>query len=278
MAWLLEEVTRMTLRLTVPSALITGSSRGIGRGIAVKLAECGVPRIGVHYLKQRDGAEQTARLVEQHGARAFLIQADVTKPEDIARMFAEARTSIGPLGVFVANARPDVQHFYRPALDLTLEHWRSAMDSQATALLLAAREAAGTMAEHGGRIVAVTYSPGGRSGSWRSWAAMGPAKAAMESLLRYLAWELAGRGITVNAVSPGLADDGVFSTLPPAALEMLRDWAKQGWSAMRRLTTPADVGDAVALLCSEQAGFITGQILAVDGGASLACPDLPMNL
>ena len=267
----------MTLQLTIPSALITGSSRGIGRGIAVKLAECGVPQIGVHYLKRKDDAEQTARLVEQRGARAVLIQADVTKPEDISRMFGEARTAIGPLGVFVANARPDVQHFYKPVLDLTLDHWRSAIDSQATALLLAVREAAGMMAEQGGRIVVVTYAPGGRTGSWRSWAAMGPAKAAMESLLRYLAWELAGRGITVNAVSPGATEDSVFSTLPAAVLEMLRGWAKEGWVPMGRLTTPADVGDAVALLCSEQAGFITGQTLAVDGGASLACADFPMN-
>ena len=101
----------MTIQVTIPSALITGSSRGIGRGIAIKLAECGVPRIGVHYLKQKDEAEQTARLVEQRGARAVLIQADVTKPEDIGRMFAEARTAIGPLGAFVANARPDVELF-----------------------------------------------------------------------------------------------------------------------------------------------------------------------
>jgi NAD(P)-dependent dehydrogenase (short-subunit alcohol dehydrogenase family) len=267
----------VTVQLTTPSALITGSSRGIGRGIAIKLAECGVARIGVHYLKQKDDAEQTVRLIEQRGARAVLIQADVTKPEDIGRMFAEAQTAIGPLGVFVANARPDVQHFYQPVLDLTPEHWRSAIDSQATALLLAAREAAGMMVQRGGRIVVVTYAPGGRTGSWRSWAAMGPAKAAMESLLRYLAWEFAGRGITVNAVSPGATEDSVFSTLPAAVLDMLRDWARDGWVPMRRLTTPADVGDAVALLCSEQAEFITGQILAVDGGASLACADFPMN-
>jgi len=264
------------IQVTAPSALVTGSSRGIGRGIAVKLAECGVARIGIHYLKNKDDAEQTARLVEQRGAHPTLIQADVTQPEEISRMFAEAREALGPLGVFVANARPDVQHFYQPVLDLAPEHWRSAMDSQATALLLAAREAVKLMPERGGRIVAVTYAPGGQTGSWRSWAAMGPAKAAMESLLRYLAWELAGRAITVNAVSPGATEDSVFATLPSAVLEMLRDWAGDGWVPMGRLTTPADVGDAVALLCSDQAGFITGQILAVDGGASLACADFPM--
>src|SRR3954470_2216599 len=119
--------------------------------------------------------------------------------------------------------------------------------------------------------------PSAKTGSCRSWAAMGPAKAAMEALLRYLAWDLAGRGITANAVSPGATDDSVFSTLPPEVLEALRGWAGAGWVPMGRLTTPADVGDAVALLCSEQAGFITGQTLHEDGGASLASADFPME-
>ena len=99
----------------------------------------------------------------------------------------------------------------------------------------------------------------------------------MEALLRYLAWDLAGRGITANAVSPGATDDSVFSTLPPEVLAALRGWAGAGWVPVGRLTTPADVGDAVAMLCSEQVGFITGQTLYVDGGASLASPDFPME-
>jgi NAD(P)-dependent dehydrogenase (short-subunit alcohol dehydrogenase family) len=264
------------IEVKASTALVTGSSRGIGRGIALKLAECGVGRIGVHYLKNREGAEETARLLRGRGAEAVTIQADVTRPEDIARLFAEARAGLGSLGIFVANARPEVQEFYRPVFDLAPEHWRAALDSQATALLLCVREAAGMM-EKGGRIVAVTYAGGARAGSWRPWAAMGPAKAAMESLLRYLAWDLAGRGITANAVSPGVTEDSVFSTLPPEVLEAMRGWAGAGWVPMRRLTTPADVGDAVALLCSEQAGFVTGQTLHVDGGASLASPDFPME-
>jgi NAD(P)-dependent dehydrogenase (short-subunit alcohol dehydrogenase family) len=107
---------------------------------------------------------------------------------------------------------------------------------------------------------------------------MGSAKAALESLCRYLAVELAERKITVNAVSPGATEDSVFNTLPPAVLEMLRKWAGSGWVPMRRLTTPADVGNVVALLCAEEAGFVTGQTLHVDGGASLGATDLPLEL
>ena len=121
------------------------------RGIALKLAECGVRQIGVHYLKQKDDAQQTARLVEQRGARTVLIQADVTRSRGYSPLVRRSAEGDRPIsGVFVANARPDVQHFYRPALDLTLEQWRSAMDSQATALLLAVREAAGMMTRKGG--------------------------------------------------------------------------------------------------------------------------------
>ncbi|MCO6415856.1 SDR family oxidoreductase [Siccirubricoccus sp. KC 17139] len=264
------------IKVKARTAIITGSSRGIGRGIALKLAECGVGQIAVHYLRNKQAAEETARLLRERGTEPVLVQADVTRPEDIRRMFAEAKAGLGSLDIFVANARPDVQHFYQPVLDLTAEHWRAAIDSQATALLHSAREAVGMMGR-GGRIVAVTYAPGAKMGSWRSWAAMGPAKAAMEALLRYLAWDLAGRGITANAVSPGATDDSVFSTLPPEVLDALRGWAGAGWVPMGRLTTPADVGDAVALLCSEQAGFITGQTLHVDGGASLASADFPME-
>jgi enoyl-[acyl-carrier protein] reductase III len=153
------------LTIAARTALVTGSSRGIGRGIALRLAECGVGRIGVHYLKDRDAAAETARLLRERGAEAVLLQADVTRPEDIARLFAEARVAgLAPLGIFVANARPDVQHFYCPVFDLAPEHWRAAIDSQATALLLCAREAAGMM-ERSGRIVAVTYAGGARAGS-----------------------------------------------------------------------------------------------------------------
>lgn len=259
------------------TALITGSSRGIGRGIALKLAECGVNRIGIHYLKNRTAAADVARRLHERGAEPLLLQGDITKSDDIVRMFAAIRESFGGLDIFVANARPDIEHFYQPVMEIPLENWQTAFDSQARALLIAGREAVKLMHD-GGRIIAITYAPGGRTGTWQPWVAMGSAKAALESLCRYFAVALAERRITVNAVSPGATEDSVFSTLPPEVLQMLQKWAESGWVPMRRLTTPADVGNIVALLCSEEAGFVTGQVLHVDGGASLGATDLPLEL
>jgi NAD(P)-dependent dehydrogenase (short-subunit alcohol dehydrogenase family) len=265
------------MRVIGKTALVTGASRGIGRGIALKLAESGVERIAVHYHKNRAAAERTIAMLREHGADGVLMQADIAKVDDIARMFAQVRADLGALDILVNNARPDVEHFYQPVLEIPLENWQTAFDSQARALLLAVREVVPLMAA-GGRIVAVTYAPGSRTGSWQPWAAMGSAKAAMESLCRYFAWALASRNITVNVVSPGATDDGVFSTLPPEVLRQMKQWAETGWVAMRRMTTPADVGNAVALLCAEEAGFVTGQTIHVDGGASLALSDFPLEL
>ncbi len=134
------------------------------------------------------------------------------------------------------------------------------------------------MMREGGRIIAMTYAPGGRFGSWQPWVAMGAAKAALEVLCRYFAVALAPRQITVNAVSPGWTDDSVFNTLPQAAQNMIRSWHEAGWTPMRRLGTPADLGNAVALLCSSEANWITGQIVDVDGGAALMDAHLPLEI
>jgi NAD(P)-dependent dehydrogenase (short-subunit alcohol dehydrogenase family) len=265
------------ITIKAKTALVTGSSRGIGRGIALKLADSGVRQIGIHYLKNRSAAEQTAAAVSECGAEVKLVQADVTRPDEITRMFKDVREEFGSLDILVSNARPDVEHFYQPAFDIPLENWQKALDSQALAMLVSVREAVPIMSD-GGRILAVTYATGGRTGSWQPWVAMGAAKAAMESLCRYFAVALAPRGITVNMISPGATEDSVFSTLPPTVLQMIRGWAEAGWVPMRRLTTPADVGAVAALLCTEEAGFVTGQLIYVDGGASLMSADFPLDL
>ena len=264
-------------------ALITGSSRGIGRGIALKLAEHGV-KVAVHYYKNKEAATDALAKVRERGVEGVAIQADVSRPEDIHRMFDQVKSALGGLDIFVNNARPDLPGFYQRPLEITLEQWHMALDSQARAFLVGAQESARLMAE-GGRIIAISYTPGGRTGSWQPWVAMGSAKAALDSLVRYFAVALAPRGITVNGISPGgvfgppnVVEGGVLRVLPQAVQDAIRSWHEGGWTPMRRLGTPADIGNAVMLLCMDEASFITGQILHVDGGASIMDTVLPLDI
>jgi len=264
-------------------ALITGSSRGIGRGIALKLAEKGV-RVAINYFQNEAAANDTLAKVKERGSDGFLIQADVSRPDDISRMFERVRDEFGRLEIFVSNARTDLPTFYQKPLEITPEQWDMAMDSQAKAFLLGAREAAGLMSDEG-RIIAITYSPGGRTGSWQPWVAMGSAKAALDSLVRYFAVALGPRRITVNGISPGgifgppnVVEGGVLRALPQDIQDATRAWHEGGWTPMRRLGTPEDIGNAVTLLCMEEASFITGQIIHVDGGASIMDTVFPLEI
>ena len=257
-------------------ALITGSSRGIGRGIALKLAEGGV-KIAVHYYQNQAAAKQTLAGVRERGSDGMLVQADVMRPEEIGRMFGKVKDEFGRLDVFVSNARPEAPTFFHPPMAITLEQWDTAFDSQAKAFLVGARAAAALMSS-GGRILAITYAEGSRTGGLQPWVGMGSAKAALESLVRYLAVALARRGITVNAISPGWTEDSVLNTLPPQAQDLLRNWHRRGWTPMGRLGTPADVGNVASLFCSEEAGWITGQVIYADGGASLMNPEVPPEI
>ncbi len=264
-------------------ALITGGSRGIGRGIALKLAEKGA-RVAINYFENEAAAQDTLARVRERGSDGFVIQADVSRPEDINRMFGRVQEEFGTLEIFVSNARTTLPTFYQKPLEITLEQWDKAMDSQAKAFLVGAREAARLMGD-GGRIIAITYTPGGRTGSWQPWVAMGSAKAALDSLVRYFAVALGPRRITVNGVSPGgvfgppnLVEGSVLRALPQEVQDATQAWHESGWTPMRRLGTPEDIGNAVALLCMEEAGFITGQVIHVDGGASIMDTVFPLEI
>jgi len=257
-------------------ALITGGSRGIGRGIALKLAEQGA-KIAIHYYQNEAAAKDTLAKVKQCGSDGILVQGDVLRTADIEKMFQKVQSEFRKLDIFIANARPEVPQFFQPPMEIPLENWDVAMDSQAKAFLVAVREAARLMPD-GGRIMALTYATGSRTGGVQPWAGMGSAKAALESLVRYFAVALAKRRITVNAISPGWTEDSVLNTLPTAAQDLIRNWHNRGWTPMGRLGTPEDVGNVVSLFCNEQAGWITGQTIYADGGASLMNPEVPPEI
>jgi len=268
------------MHIPFKTALITGSSRGIGRGIAVKLATEGVKKIAVHYRTRKAEAETTVSQVKSAGAMGVLVQGDVSDASVAENIVKEAAEKLGGCDIFIHSVIPPLEEIYEHALstEVPLAKWQLAFDTQARAFFVCARTAAKYMTG-GGRILAITYSPGGRTGGWQPWVGMGSAKAALDSIARYFAVALGRHGITVNTVSPGCSDETtVLSQTPQAVQDALKDWAEAGWTPMRRRCAPADVADVCALLCSNEARFVTGQAVSVDGGSSLMNPDFPLSL
>ena len=143
-------------------ALVTGSSRGIGRGIALMLADNGA-KVAIHYIRNEAAAKDTLAQVKKRGGDGFIVQADVKKPEEIKAMFRKVADEFGELDIFVSNARPEAAEFFQAPMDITLEQWDTAFDSQAKAFLVGVREAAPLM-KKGGKILAITYAEGSRTG------------------------------------------------------------------------------------------------------------------
>ena len=268
------------MKISFRTAVITGSSRGFGRAIAIKLAEEGLKKIAVHYLTRKDEAEKTVAYLKDAGAEGVLVQGDTSNARRAEEIVDEAAEKIGGCDIFVQSVIPKLDQIYEHTLatEVPLAKWQLAFDTQARAFFVGARQAAKRMT-HGGRILAMSYTPGGQTGGWQPWVGMGSAKAALESTCRYFAVALARNGITVNAVSPGPSDETtVIGQTPREVQDAIKDWVDAGWTPMRRRVTPADVANVCALLCSDEASFLTGQTIVVDGGSSLMNPDLPLAL
>jgi len=239
--------------------LVTGGSRGIGRSISLRFARA-KSRVLINFFQNRDAAEKTAQEASDLGAEIRLLQADLKDEAQIRKMFAEIRSVFGGLDVLVHNAASGV---LRPALELKAKHWDWVMDTNARSLLLCASEAASLM-PGGGRIISLTSL--GANRVIPRYAAVGISKAALESLTRYLAAELAPKGITVNAISAGAVATEVWNLVPDGSgiLETVRERTPAG-----RLLTPEELGEIVFFLASQQAQMIQGQVIVVDGGYSL---------
>jgi NAD(P)-dependent dehydrogenase (short-subunit alcohol dehydrogenase family) len=255
-------------------ALVTGSSRGIGRGIALKLAERGA-NVAVNYINNEDAAKTTLAEIRKRGADGFIVKADISQPEDVAEMIKATQKNFDGLDILVSNAIGKFIEKLVPPLQTTLDQFGEAFREHSRAYLNCVQQAAGVM-KNGGRVIAISYWPGSHSGGFLPYFSTGTNKAAMEAMSRYFAVALAPRNITVNTVCPGITEDSVFNALPAEAQEAIRDWAKQGWNPRRRMGTTAEIGGAVAALCSEDAGWITGQTIAADGGVSLTSTEVPV--
>ena len=263
-----------TRQLQGKFALITGASRGIGRGIALKLGERGAA-VAVNFLQNETAALDTVARIKSAGGEAFPLRANVAHPDELAAMVQQVHARFGALDIFVHNALGDLLGFMSPPLQVTLEQWNAALQCQLQAFLTGVQTAAPLLRDKG-RIVAMSYWPGSHAGGFLPYFAMGTNKAGIEAMCRYFAVALAPRGITVNAICPGITDDSILNQLPPQAQESIVAWLREGWNPTGRIGTPSDIGGAVAALCSDDAGWITGQTITADGGTSLMSPEVPL--
>jgi len=249
------------MKLKGKIALVTGSSRGIGRAIALKLAEEGADII-VNFLRHRQGAEETARDIEKLGVNAQIIKANLAEPDKIDAMFETIASDYGRLDILVNNAASGVA---RSALDLDTRGWEWAMDINAKAFLLCAQRAVKLMGDRGGKIVSISSL--GSFFVLPDYVAVGVSKAALEALTRYLAIELAPKGICVNAVAASAVQTEAIKFFAKEQQGQTPSWQM---TPAGRMVTPEDVANVVAFLCSEEAFMIRGRTIIIDGGTSLA--------
>ena len=237
------------------SVLVTGGSRGIGKAIALRFARDGAARVAIGYLRNDRAAEEAAEELRAVGTEPVLVRGNVSSE----RVMEQVR-SLGPLDALVHNAATGV---IRAALETEDKHWDWTMNANARALLALARAAAPSMPS-GSSIVAISSLGSGRV--LENYVLVGTSKAALESVVRYLAVELAPRGIRANTVSAGVVETGALEHFPNRQ-DMLDMGLRR--TPAGRLVEPDDVAGAVAFLCSPDAEMIRGHTLIVDGGFSL---------
>ena len=234
-------------------ALVTGASKGVGRGIAIELARAGAD-IVVNFHSDRAGAEETATAIRAVGREAWIARADVGAAADVDRMFAEAS---GPIDILVNNAGIQT---WKPLLDLDESEWDRVIDTNLKGCFLCTQRAGRRMREHGGGRI-VNIGSGCNKLAFPNLVDYTASKGGIEMFTKVSAVELGKFGITVNCVAPGAVE---IERTKLEAGDYAATWAKL--TPLARVGLPEDVGKTVVYLCSGLADFVTGQTIWVDGG------------
>ena len=235
-------------------ALVTGASRGIGAAVAAALAEDGWP-VGLGYRSRAEGAQRVAGEIAAAGGTAMPVPGDVADPDAVEGVFAALEERFGPVLVLVNNAGVRADGL---AVQLDDDEWSRVLDTNLSAAFRLTRRAVrGMIRQRFGRVVNVASVVGPKANAGQ--ANYAASKAGLIGLTRTVAVEVARRGVTVNAVAPGFIETDMTEGLPPDLLNAV---------PARRAGSPQDVADCVRFLASDQAGYVTGTTLTVDGGLS----------
>lgn len=241
------------------TALVTGASRGIGKAIALKLAEDGYA-VAVNYNKSRERAEEVLSLIKAKGGEGIAVKADVSNMEEVRSMFEEVNRKLGDVSLLVSNAGISEQ---KQIQDISLESWRRLFAVNVDGAFNTVECAIPSMLrEKEGCIITVSSIWGMRGASCES--AYSATKAALIGFSKSLANELAPSGIRVNCIAPGVIDTEMLCELPNGTDEMMVNETPLG-----RLGRAEDIAELVSFLASERASFITGQVITCDGGLTI---------
>lgn len=243
-------------RLDGRAALVTGAGRGVGKGVALALARAGC-RVAVNYYELPEQAAGTVAEIEALGVEAFAVRADVGAPSEVAAMMDAVVERLGRLDVLVNNA--GIQTWTR-LLDVTLDEWERVLRTNLTGCFLCTQAAARRMKAHGGGSI-VNIGSGSNKHAFPKLVAYTASKGGVEMLTKVAAVELGPYGIRVNCVAPGAIEIERTREEDP---NYARTWGSV--TPLGRAGTPADVGGAVVFLASDEASFVSGHTLWVDGG------------
>lgn len=237
-------------------ALVTGGARGIGRGIALKLAQAGADLV-VNYLEREDAAHEVADWIRGMGRRVLLCKADVSDEAQVQDMFAAITAEFGRLDILVNNVGPFI---VRKVLNMPVAEWKLMLDANLTSAFLVARQAAPLIDrdEGGGTMIFIGAPNAERIGSQSESCAYSIAKTGVVILALTLARDLARKGIRVNVVNPGYIENDAMTP-------RMREWMPHE-VPLGKIGTPAQLGEAVVFLASDRAAYVNGAVLNVHGG------------
>ena len=241
-------------------ALVTGAGRGIGRAVAKRLAEDGCA-VAVNYRSSAEAAQALVEEIKAAGGTAQAFAGDVSSPEDVKKLFEDVKAALGPVEILVNNAGRTQDGLLMRMKDAD---WDNVLDADLKSVFLCTREAIRNMVRaKWGRIINISSVVGltGNPGQ----ANYGAAKAGVIGFSKCVAREYAAKGVTVNCVAPGYIATDMTKVLPDAAKEAILKGIPQGAQG-----APEDVANAVSFFAADASSYITGQVLAVDGGMTMA--------